>query len=90
MLRMHQQPALRQESLAFGQHILQQCNWQSAASKIAQTLIKPAHATLPNVPPKIVPKRMPQPTAPNHPAPNQSIAGITQPTAPENNKIATM
>jgi len=59
MLRMHQQPTLRQESLAFGQHILQQCNWQSAASKIAQTLIKPAHATLPNVPPKIVPKRIP-------------------------------
>ncbi len=47
MLRMHSNPALRAESLAFGQRIMAQCNWQQAASKLAQQLLQthPAQAT---------------------------------------------
>jgi len=38
MLGMHKSPQLRAESLAFGRNILAECNWQQAASKLAQQL----------------------------------------------------
>jgi len=38
MLRMHNTPQLRAESLAFGQEIMLECNWQQAASKLAAQL----------------------------------------------------
>ena len=38
MMRMHNTPKLRAESLAFGREIMAECNWQQAASKLAQQL----------------------------------------------------
>ena len=38
MMRMHNTPQLRAESLAFGREIMVECNWQQAASKLAQQL----------------------------------------------------
>jgi glycosyltransferase involved in cell wall biosynthesis len=38
MLRMHNTPQLRAESLAFGREIMAECNWQQAASKLAAQL----------------------------------------------------
>ena len=38
MLRMYNTPQLRAESLAFGQEIMLECNWQQAASKLAAQL----------------------------------------------------
>ena len=38
MMRMHQTPQLRAESLAFGREIMVECNWQQAASKLAAQL----------------------------------------------------
>lgn len=38
MMRMHNTPQLRAESLAFGREIMAECNWQQAASKLAQQL----------------------------------------------------
>lgn len=38
MLRMHKTPQLRAESLAFGREIMAVCNWQQAASKLAEHL----------------------------------------------------
>jgi glycosyltransferase involved in cell wall biosynthesis len=39
MLRMHNEPALRAESLAFGREIMAQCNWGQAAQKLAKQLL---------------------------------------------------
>lgn len=39
MVRMHRDPALRVESLAFGRQIMAECNWQSAAIKVAAWLV---------------------------------------------------
>ena len=41
MLRMHQNPELRSESLAFGQKVLATCNWDQAAGKLAADLLSP-------------------------------------------------
>ena len=38
MMRMHNTPQLRAESLAFGREIMAECNWRQAASKLAQQL----------------------------------------------------
>ena len=38
MMRMHNTPQLRAESLAFGRKVMLECNWQQAASKLAQQL----------------------------------------------------
>ena len=38
MMRMHNTPQLRADSLAFGREIMVECNWQQAASKLAQQL----------------------------------------------------
>lgn len=38
MLDLHRHPDLRAQSLAFGSHILTQCNWQQAAGKVADYL----------------------------------------------------
>ena len=38
IMRMHNTPQLRAESLAFGREIMAECNWRQAASKLAQQL----------------------------------------------------
>ena len=38
MLLMHKTPQLRAESLAFGRKVMLECNWQQAASKLAEQL----------------------------------------------------